>query len=309
MKQKNKRNRPLLKSFVAFAVCMLLLVGGSLWASYVEEESFISGVAFLAGTLGSIIVDLYWLHKFYVWLEKRQLKRYGAPAVVSYPEIRAPGGSDAAEEPDGAPRLYNDGGPLQIENGARISWPIVFCLMVIPPVGGWMLLRKILFEKSRYRRNGFVMIVAGTLVAVFTGGILVPVLVDEPSSQFWETFGEMSFLALFFLIGVILLVVGAVLFRRGVVNDMFMILITNRGVTDLRELSALSKRRYSRVCAVIRRLIRDGLLPDAYLYFRDHELIVPGISKKTAVRCKNCMGTTVGYANEISVCEYCGGEL
>ena len=97
--------------------------------------------------------------------------------------------------------------------------------------------------------------------------------------------------------------------RRGRIADAYMKIITVDRVTAIREIAARMQTTYASAADNIQKLIDAGQLCNAYIYHRDGEVIVPGISRKQAWYCRSCGGTTVLYANDTRMCEYCGAAL
>lgn len=193
-----------------------------------------------------------------------------------------------------------------------ISWGgILLELLLLPPVGVYFLILKVTYEKSRYSANSVWTIVIGVLLmvpALFWIGLLAGL-----SDNFWNevqrAFPLLSLLCIGLPVGIACIVLGLVLRRLGRENDAYRRLILIEEVTDLYRIAERMHTTYAHATRVIERLIDGGILPDAYIFHRDHELIVPGISKKIALRCRNCSGTTVLYTNEERICTYCGGQL
>lgn len=195
---------------------------------------------------------------------------------------------------------------------APVHWGgIILLLILLPPFGIYLLILKTTYEKARYSINSVWTIVIGVLLML--PSLFWLVLFMATSGGFQGIIDSWSPLILFFFIGfpigLACIVLGLVLHHLGKENDAYQRLILIEEVTDLYRIAERMHANYAHVTRVIERLIDYGILPDAYIFHRDHEVIVPGVSKKIALRCKNCSGTTVLYTNEERICAYCGGKL
>ena len=188
-------------------------------------------------------------------------------------------------------------------------WPVVIALLVtLFPMGIYLLILKTSYEKTRYFGNGVRLIVLGAVMMVPTLGFILLVL-HSGATRARDLWMLTGIAGVPFLVGLFCFVFGWVLRHRGLENDAYRRLILVDRVTDMETITRRMRTDYAHATRVIERLVDSELLPDAYLYHRDHELIVPGISKKIALRCKHCSGTTVLYSNEERICAYCGGAL
>ena len=102
---------------------------------------------------------------------------------------------------------------------------------------------------------------------------------------------------------------GAWLRARGRREDLFRSLITVERLTKLDTLAQRAGTDYAGAASAVEWLIDADLLGGAYLSHNDREVIVPGISERIARRCPSCGGTTVLFANDRQICDYCGGAL
>ncbi len=189
------------------------------------------------------------------------------------------------------------------------TWPVVIVLLfTLFPMGIYLLILKTTYEKARYFANGVRLIVLGAVMAAPTLGFILLLLATgaDDARTLWMLVG---FAGVPCLVGLFCFVFGWILRRRGLENDAYRRLILVDRVTDMEDIARRMHTDYAHATRVIERLTSSELLPDAYLYHRDHELIVPGISKKIALRCRHCSGTTVLYSNEDRICAYCGGAL
>ena len=189
------------------------------------------------------------------------------------------------------------------------TWPVVITLLVtLFPMGIYLLILKTSYEKTRYFSNGVRLMVLGAVMMVPTLGFILLVL-HSGATRARDLWMLTGIAGVPFLVGLFCFVFGWVLRHRGLENDAYRRLILVDRVTDMETITQRMRTDYAHATRVIERLMDSELLPDAYLYHRDHELIVPGISKKIALRCKHCSGTTVLYSNEDRICAYCGGAL
>ena len=80
-------------------------------------------------------------------------------------------------------------------------------------------------------------------------------------------------------------------------------------ITRLDKIAQIMKTDYARSADVIQSLIDNGLLKNTYIYHRDKEVIISGISEKIACKCRCCGATTVLYGTDIRECVYCGERI
>ena len=188
------------------------------------------------------------------------------------------------------------------------SWGLVFLWFIIglAPVGIYYFIRKLLNEKYHIYENGLMSLLLGIVLIIFFSPMMIIILIE---SGFSDLFGAGLIFSVQTIIGIILIVCGIVYMHKGKQNAEYMIIITNERITNIDEISKRMKTTYAKSSRIIQDLIENGFLKKAYIYHKDREVIVPGISKKIALKCNNCTGTTVLYSNEEHICEYCGAKL
>jgi len=194
-------------------------------------------------------------------------------------------------------------------NGLGVSWYSVFLTMlVLFPLGIYYMIRKVSHEKKRYLSNGIIMTVVGSVFVVFSVPIL-SLLIATGADNLRSLLLLAVLPAAPLLTGLGMIISGITLQRKGHTYQKFLTLITEYEITNLDDFKVEFNMPYSKVTSTLQKMIDIGFLSDSYIYHKDRELIVPGISKKIALKCKTCMGTTVLYSNEERICAYCGGEL
>lgn len=202
-------------------------------------------------------------------------------------------------------RLYDSDHVMQFgAQSTPMSWPYVaLFLLIMCPIGVFLLIRKVIEEKSRYYENGISMIMLGSVATCFSLPSLLAFFTQE-------TFEKIS---LFFLVpaflGLSMIVSGLVFRNKGKTRDDYMIVLKLDQITRLDAIAQIMKTDYVHAADVIQGLIDDESLKGAYIYHKDREVIMPGISEKIAVRCRSCGATTVLYSTDKHECAYCGEVL
>lgn len=195
------------------------------------------------------------------------------------------------------------------ENAAPMSWGAVCLLLVlIFPVGFYFLIVKTLMEKGRHYRNGSVLLVVGALMLVPSLGFVLLIVFTGADSR-KALLAVIAMPCLLAAAGLCFVIYGAWLRARGKREDLFRSLITVERVTGLDTLAQRAGTDYAGAVNVVAWLLDAGLLGNAYLSYNDREVIVPGISEWIVRRCPSCGGTTVLFANDRPICDYCGGAL
>lgn len=205
-------------------------------------------------------------------------------------------------------RIYNRHKILSMDNSG-VNWAgIMVMLAILPPVGIYFLFRKMEYEKTLYYANGTKMVVIGCAMMILT---LLPVLflMTADGVEMRDRITVLAYPGFYFLCGFVYVLSGLIYRRKGRINDTYMKLITVDTITRIDKIADTLGVSYCEATRRISLLSDMGLLDDAYIYHRDREVIVPGISKKVARKCHTCMGTTVFYSNEERTCVYCGEKL
>lgn len=207
-------------------------------------------------------------------------------------------------------KIYRTAPRYRQDKGGNTSWPLVILMLVLfPPLGAVFMWRKLSYEKLQAYRNGQVVAIFGGVVAILAARLPLAELVyvlrgqSAPSSiSFILLFGSVS------LVGIGMILLGIKISRAGELDLYLLYLIREQKITDLPKLAQMAGISYKTLTLKLEKLI-DGPLQDAYIYHRDRILIVPGISERSACFCRQCGATTVLYANEERICEYCGAPL
>ena len=297
---------------ILFGASVLLFIIGSLIAKN-EATSFLGDIIAFPASLGTqvfpIILIVYLIKAIVRATRKKLVSERKAPREVTYNEIHYSG--DVDEKKTVLKRFsYNKNDILRLgKNAQPLYWGfVVMFLLFLFPMGLFFMIKKVHYEKTRYFDNGVNMIITG---GFFTGVALpIVVLLSYPWHDLSRENIILASLPLIVAIfGVILIIAGMILRRKGKINEYYMSLIVNERITNIREIAKRGRTTYSKASERIQKLIDADFLSGAYIYHRDKEVIVPGVSKKIAVYCKNCGGTTVLYANDKRECDYCGARI
>lgn len=224
-------------------------------------------------------------------------------------------GTEVDHLADGMPRVnkryvYNRNETFRFNSAPEpLSWGGTFLMLfLLFPVGFCFLIIKTIREAGRCYRNGTVLQVVGGLIFILTFAfVLLIVLSGADSLQ--ALLGATALPGYYSVAGLLLFIYGTWLKQRGKTNDSYLKLITMERVTSIDTLAAREKTDYAHASAIVDRLIDSGLLGEAYLSHADRQVIVPGISKKTVRKCRNCSASTVLFSTDPQICDYCGGPL
>ena len=205
--------------------------------------------------------------------------------------------------------VYNRADTFRFRTGTELNWPgCVLMYSILTPVGLFLIWRKLSFEHGRRFRNGTVLTVMGIVYALPLLGLLTA-LVACGDTQVSALAGGCLVFGLWGLPALLFVPAGLCLRASGALNAQLMALLTEERISRIDELSQRMGRSYAWVSDRIERLCDLGLLPGAYISHPDGEVIMPGISRKLAVRCRMCAATTVLYTTEERVCCFCGARL
>lgn len=209
--------------------------------------------------------------------------------------------------------VYNKKETFRFDKSAEgYGWGLLtFFFIVFFPVGFFMAVTKIVNEKSNYRSNGTMMAAIGAVFLVPSLAAFAFFAVSEYKQ--YGTFADSAVILAPFcvavLISLVILILGCFFARKGGIFDKYMYLITVKRITNIDKIATQLQTSHGKAVRVIKKLINEGLLKNAFIYYTDNEVLVPGISEKTALKCANCGGTTILYSNEERVCGYCGGKI
>ncbi|MCR4594179.1 MAG: hypothetical protein K5761_03905 [Clostridiales bacterium] len=188
---------------------------------------------------------------------------------------------------------------------SKYSWGsiVLTYLIGLVPLGVFITLRKITDENEDYQKNGTYSLLFGVILTI--NNVLI--------SIYFIAKGGLSYILVFpfvyLALGLSFLILGMAFKHKGKVYDKCLNLILNEKITDIDLLAKHMKLSYSQVCRIAYDLIENSFIEDAYIYHRDREIIVPGISNKIALKCDKCGSTSVMYSNEKHICDYCGEQL
>lgn len=201
-------------------------------------------------------------------------------------------------------QLYDSDKEFQMRHAdAPTTWGMVCMGLAFFPLGFFLMIRKLIEEKSRYYENGITVSVIGAVILVLS---------SLPTAAFCTQI-EFEMISLIFLfpavLGIGMITAGLLIRHKGKIQDDYMIVLKIDKITKLDEIAQIMKTDYAHTAAVIQRLIDNEQLKGAYIHHTDREVILPGISGKIALRCRGCGATTVLYSTDKHECAYCGAEL
>lgn len=187
---------------------------------------------------------------------------------------------------------------------APYSWgQVAAAFAIMPPLGLFYMIHKTCQERQILRLNGVKLVVIGSTVLLLTFPLILSILLARADAIILLVPG------MYAVCSVVPIALGLRLLHQGKINDLFLDLILDEKTTRIDQLATHTSMTYAKVTKKVQWLIDNDLLSGAYIYHQDKEIIVPGISSRIAIKCKNCAGTSVLYANDARVCVYCGGPI
>ena len=190
-----------------------------------------------------------------------------------------------------------------------LSWAaLVFLIVVLFPLGLYSMFRKVNYEKIRYGENGRKMIFVGALLTAFA----VPVILLFTFAGVHGIRNILIYLgipALYAVIGLVCIVFGFIYSYRGRINNRYLEVIVIDRTTNIDAIAEKLGVDYSAAADKIQYLIDCGLLPDAFIYENNREVIVPGVSTSITYRCIHCGKMNVLDENGSNDCVHCGAAF
>lgn len=209
---------------------------------------------------------------------------------------------------------------------------IIIMFFLFFPVGIYMLVKKMIDEKSNYIKNGkslriFGVILIGIGIMYLILGIAGELKTEDGSSVVG---GIIMMLLIFGGGGVFALYKAQGYIKKGTKYNRYLSIITSDQSTSIDNIAATYPTTYEQAVEDLQSMINDGFFPKARIDLNQRELIIPGensfvnapVNQEFAnppaanlnaqpitVKCKNCGATNTivpGTANE---CEYCGSPL
>lgn len=297
MKQKdNKSKLPLFARLLIIGVLIEIICLAI--AAFFEISTIltlIGMIGFLLQLAGFILLVRYLYNKAHTKITEK----HETPQEVSYQAIK----STQYDNSNGTYQ-YNKN-EYDLDNyGNPLSWflPLMF-LFTVFPLGIYLVLHKTIKEKKFYYRNG----VKLQLFSIIPFALILFLLITLKGDIFNQSMLIVSISAI--IDALFLIICGTVFRQKGKTIDKYMVVITKKQITNLREISKQTGDSYSNTIKNLQKLIDNDYLPGAYIDYKDDEIIVHGISKKIACKCNMCGGTTVLYYNDEKICGYCGAKL
>ncbi len=196
------------------------------------------------------------------------------------------------------------------KNGTEIHFGLIALISILlPPLGVAMAVKKATQEKSHYYDNGRQIQLRSIVLLVF--GVFGMVIYGVPEHDIPDlpVNPGLVLCAFYILLFAAAMIGGVRMKRKGLLYESVLALITLDKITGLDQIAKRSGLTYDAAIKTVQTLIDTHLLKDAYIHLPEREVIVLGISKKVAIRCKNCGGTSVLQENDPRKCVYCGGKI
>ncbi len=293
----------LIGSIVLFLIaCLVMVVGAELLGLDFNNAPRLADKLFVA--LWAILLTASML--LFAAMVVFVVKGFTARAGNGYtPPQTVSGSTSSRRKRAAAAELYDSAVEMQLgTDTAPMTWLRVGVLMVFfCPVGVFLAIRKTVEEKAFYYENGSRLIVFGVAAMILSAPLFRVFFGADAFDSMLLAF------ALPFLLGLLMLSFGLLIRHKGRVNNDYMTILKIDRITDLDRIAQLMKTDYTHAAAAVQNLINSDLLKNAYVYHRDREVIIPGISEKIALKCGRCGATTVLYQTEKHECVYCGAEI
>lgn len=291
--------RPMVNYLLGLALSLVLLtVGGIILDS--DESSPVGTGVMLIGIFAFLIFLAAIIIRLFRKLTGKIKSLHKFPEEVAYAGI-----DDSGERTDSPLYKYNvkPENEEDWENSIIPWWAVITALIVFFPIGIFHVIRKTVSEPARYTANGITLIITGTVFCIVSGAMAALMISGTGINA------AFAIPSIYFSVGLFCLIYGISLKKKGGIYEKYMSAVTVKKISDMDRISSAVREPYYKVCERIGKLIESGQLPGGYINHRDREVIVPGVSKKVALKCKNCGGTTVLYVNEEKICEFCGAKL
>lgn len=208
------------------------------------------------------------------------------------------------------------------------SWvAIVLMLFLFFPIGIWMLVKKMTYEKLNYIKNGkSLKVLALILIGIAVMYVIMGITGEFKSEDSSSAIGNFIFaIVAFGGGGVFSLYKAQQYIKKGRKYNRYANIINSSNDTLIDNIAAAYPTTYEEAAKDIQSMIDDGYFVNAYVDLNHRELIFSPKSESvnaaedqtaanvdsqpTSVICKNCGATNKiipGAANE---CEYCGSPL
>lgn len=154
-----------------------------------------------------------------------------------------------------------------------LPWSSVIVLLVLVfPIGLFLMLVNLLSDKKKMIRNGFLLAIPGLLLTVSGFFLLLSdLLLQEESLRSLSFFFARSLFVL--LPGIVLLTVGSILLLKGFRFRKLLCLIRDDGITAFSDLSMLLHLPERHVCLLLEELSEEGLLKDSHIDFENKRVL------------------------------------
>lgn len=195
--------------------------------------------------------------------------------------------------------------PCHMPETNRPWWSILILSFILPPLAVYYTIRKLTEETDLCSRNSRRVIVIGSVFMLCGAAEIVFVRLSGSGAEV-ALYVLPAFSAFF---GAVYLAIGLFWYVRASTYDRYVLALRRDKITNIDEIARRMRTTYARAAQHIREMIERDLLPDAYIHHAEHEVIVPGVSEKIAMKCSGCAATTVLRKNEERICAYCGTNL
>lgn len=196
----------------------------------------------------------------------------------------------------------------------KLTWvAIAFVFTLLPPIGIFYAIKKILTEKDNLFKNSTTLITIGIILSIlaaipfFSFGILT-VMKGKSFSR-----AEIIFFLVFatvFVMCLLVIIIGIYLRNQAIYQQELLHMLVVDKITNLNTLAEKMHCKKAKLYHTIDEFINSGTLIGAYFDPESEEVIILSISDKIAIRCHTCAATTVLKANEENKrCIYCGAKL
>lgn len=176
---------------------------------------------------------------------------------------------------------------------AWYSWPvIIITLCVFWPVGLFLLIKRLSFDKKASMRVGKLLSILGGCAYAFAALGFIACLSEGITSD--------DFIAIFFFvaIGFALRRVGKKTIKESEMVKQYLAIIVNGHVRQLDSIAATTGKSYDVVRADIQKMINKGYLKNAFINEGTRELVLPDLAPATPVAPVVPVATNTEYIPE-----------
>ena len=198
------------------------------------------------------------------------------------------------------------------------SWKVIYLFFFIyPPIGIYLLVRKLIAQKRNYTAAGNILKTIGiSIMCIFTLALFTAFLegnlADEPAIAVCVL---VFLIAAFIIGGGFLTAKGQDYIKRGKRYERYKSIVTISGNGSIDAIASAFPASYEAALKDLEKMIDGGYFENCYIDYGARTLVMPGLGgtrydpQPVAIRCSYCGAEGHAVPGKGMVCEYCGKEL